>query len=137
MRPVLFLFGWCFFGLGAVGVVVPGLPTVPFMLVALWLFSKSSQRFHDWLYEHRIFGPPLQQWRDHKVIPVKAKVVAVATMVVSLGYMAWGAEVSGTVLGVTASIMLVGATVILRQPSSTPEPVPATGQASKDPDKVH
>jgi len=52
MKPLYFLLGWCFFGLGAVGTVVPGLPTTPFMLLALWAFSKSSQHFHDWLYTH-------------------------------------------------------------------------------------
>ena len=87
MRSLYFLLGWCFFGLGAVGTVVPGLPTTPFMLLALWAFSKSSQRFHDWLYSHRVFGPPLQQYRTHRVIPGKAKLLAVATMAVSLGYL--------------------------------------------------
>ena len=117
MRPVFFVLGWCFFGLGVVGVMVPGLPTVPFMLIALWAFSRSSPRFHDWLYEHRVFGPPLQQWRAHGVIPVKAKFVAVVTMVASLLYMTVVADVGGWITAMTALVMLVGAIVILRQPS--------------------
>lgn len=121
MRPVYFLFGWCFFGLGALGIAVPGLPTVPLMLVALWLFARSSQRFHDWLYEHRVFGPPLQQWRSHGVIPIRAKVLALATMAASLFYMTFVADVSTGIAIVTGLVMLVGAVFILRQPSRIPD----------------
>ena len=117
MRPVYFVVGWCFFGLGAAGAVLPGLPTVPFMLVALWAFSKSSQRFHDWLYSHAMFGPPLQQWRDHRVIPVKAKVLAVISMAASLVYMALIADVNPWVLAITTLVMFVGGFFILSQPS--------------------
>lgn len=117
VKTTYFILAWLFFALGAVGVVVPGLPTVPLMLVALWLFARSSPRFHDWLYHHRVFGPPLQEWRDQGVIPVRAKVVAVVMMIASLSYMAWGADVSHTVIGITALVMLLGAVFILRQPS--------------------
>jgi uncharacterized membrane protein YbaN (DUF454 family) len=121
MRPVYFLLGWCFFGLGAVGVIIPGLPTVPLMLVALWLFSKSSKRFHDWLYSHRVFGPPLQQWRAYGIIPLRAKLAAVITMTASLAYMTVIADVGAVIIALTASIMLVGAVFILRQPSRVPD----------------
>ena len=117
MRPVFFVLGWCFFGLGAVGVVVPGLPTVPFMLVALWAFSRSSRRFHDWLYGHRIFGPPLQQWQNHRVIPTKAKILAVVTMTASLVYMLFFTMMALWLKGVVVVVMAVGAIFILRQPS--------------------
>ncbi|MEJ2534793.1 MAG: YbaN family protein [Gammaproteobacteria bacterium] len=126
MRPVYFLLGWCFFGLGAVGIVVPGLPTVPFMLVALWLFSRSSKRFHDWLYQHPVFGPPLQQWRSHGVIPVRAKVLAVVTMVASLCYLTFLTDVRVGIAAMTGLVMLVGALFILRQPSRIPENEPAS-----------
>lgn len=117
MRPVYFVIGWCFFGLGAAGAVLPGLPTVPLMLVALWAFSRSSKRFHDWLYSHAVFGPPLQQWRDHRVIPVKAKVLAVVSMAASLAYMALIADVNPWLLAVTALVMSVGGFFILSQSS--------------------
>ena len=69
MRPLLFVLGCLFFVTGFVGVFVPVLPTTPLMLLALWCFARSSNRFHDWLYTHRVFGPPLQQYRRHRVIP--------------------------------------------------------------------
>jgi uncharacterized membrane protein YbaN (DUF454 family) len=134
MRPVYLLVGWLFFALGATGILIPGLPTVPFMLVALWAFSKSSQRFHDWLYSHPLFGPPLQQWQDHRVVPTKAKVLAVATMTVSLAYMIFIADVSTWVMAVTALVMVSAAAYILSQPSQAPEgatidtPAPASGE---------
>jgi len=121
MRPVYFLLGWCFFGLGAVGTVLPGLPTTPFMLLALWAFSKSSQRFHDWLYAHPLFGPPLQQWRSHRVIPGKAKLLAVVTMAVSFVYLAFFSGVSAWLKALTALVMLYGAAFILSKPSQVPE----------------
>ena len=121
MRPVYLLLGWLFFALGATGVLIPGLPTVPFMLAALWAFSKSSQRFHDWLYSHPIFGPPLQQWQDHRVIPLKAKVLAVLTMIISLAYMIFIADVGAWITAITALVMVSAAAYILGQPSSAPE----------------
>lgn len=120
MRPVYLLVGWLFFALGATGILIPGLPTVPFMLAALWAFSKSSRRFHDWLYSHPLFGPPLQRWQDHRVIPVKAKVVAVATMTVSLAYMIFIADVSRWVVAVTLLVMASAAAYIISQPSQVP-----------------
>lgn len=121
MRSLYFLLGWCFFGLGAVGTVVPGLPTTPFMLLALWAFSKSSQRFHDWLYAHPVFGPPLQQWRSHRVIPGKAKLLAVATMAASLIYLAFFTDISVWIKAGTGLVMLYGAAFILTKPSRIPE----------------
>ncbi len=120
MRPVYFVLAWCFFGLGAVGTVVPGLPTTPFMLLALWAFAKSSQRFHDWLYTHRIFGPPLQQWRDHRIIPRKAKLLSVATMVASFAFLALFTGLALWLKTVIALVMVYGAWYILTKPSSLP-----------------
>ena len=121
MRSLYFLLGWCFFGLGAVGTVVPGLPTTPFMLLALWAFSKSSRRFHDWLYAHPVFGPPLQQWRSHRVIPGKAKLLAVATMTASLVYLAFFTDISVWIKACIGLVMLYGAAFILTKPSRIPE----------------
>jgi len=121
MRAVYFLLGWSFFGLGAVGTVVPGLPTTPFMLLALWAFSKSSKRFHDWLYTHRLFGPPLNQWREHRVIPVKAKILSIATMMASFTYLALFTGMNPLLKLVVALVMLYGAAFILRQSSRVAE----------------
>lgn len=83
-RPFLLAFGWLMVALGAVGIFVPGLPTVPFLLLALWAFARSSQRFHDWLYTHPRLGPPLQDWKQDGVIPSRAKWLAVFMMSISV-----------------------------------------------------
>ncbi|MDT8386840.1 MAG: YbaN family protein [Thiogranum sp.] len=117
MRSFYLLLGWSFFGLGAVGVVLPVLPTTPFMLIALWAFARSSKRFHDWLYTHRVFGPPLDQWRTHRIIPVKAKIFTLVTMFLSFGYLAFFSETPALAKAIVALFMLSGAVFVLSQRS--------------------
>jgi len=117
MKPLYFLLGWLFFALGAVGVVIPVLPTTPFMLLALWAFSKSSDKFHAWLYSHSFFGPPLQQWQEHQVIPLVAKVMAITMMLGSFTYLAFFSTVPVSILIIIALVMLGGALFILTKPS--------------------
>jgi len=121
MRLLYFSLGWLLFAVGFVGVFVPVLPTTPLMLLSLWCFSRSSDRFHDWLYNHKIFGPPLQQWHKHRVIPLVAKLVALFFMAGSLVYLfvflttpVW-AEV------LMSGSMIFGCWYILTKPSSAPE----------------
>ncbi|MDP3123653.1 MAG: YbaN family protein, partial [Thiobacillus sp.] len=120
MRPAYFLLAWLFFALGALGMVVPGLPTVPFMLLALWAFSKSSKRFHCWLYTHRVFGPSLQQWQAHRVIPLKAKIVSLLSMALSMAYMTLYVNMPTWLLLATATLMAYGAWFVLSHPSKPP-----------------
>ena len=127
MKPVYFLLGWGFFGIGLVGAVLPGLPTTPFMLLALWAFSRSSERFHRWLYGHKVFGPPLRQWHTDRIIPARVKVFAIVMMLASLGWLALFAEVKLWVTLLTAVVMLSGAIFILSKPSR----VPGTDQPAK------
>lgn len=117
MNWVYFSLGWLFFVLGAIGVVLPVLPTTPFMLLALWFFSKSSDRFHHWLYHHRLFGPTLQQWDQHKVIPLAAKIMATSMMIASFVYLAVFRQLQAAVLVPVALLMLYGLWFILSKPS--------------------
>lgn len=123
MRHFLFILGWLLFGLGCVGVFVPVLPTTPLMLLALWCFARSSQRFHDWLYTHRVFGPPLQQYREHRVIPVVAKTAAIVFMTASLVYLVVFLQVAVWVKALVAGGMALGAWFVLSKPSLPPEEV--------------
>lgn len=120
MKAVYLLLGFLFFGLGAVGTVVPGLPTTVFMLLALWAFARSSERFHRWLYHHRLFGPPLQEWHNYRVIPLRAKVLAIAMMTGSLVYLVFFTEVFIWLKVVTALVIFYGAWYILSKPSARP-----------------
>ena len=112
--------GWLFFAIGFAGAFLPVLPTTPFMLLALWMFSKGSQRFHDWLYNHQFFGPPLQQWAEYRVIPRAAKFMSVsmisASFVIMLVYSPapWWTHV------LTGLLMAYGAWFVLTKPSEPP-----------------
>jgi uncharacterized membrane protein YbaN (DUF454 family) len=117
MRPLYFALAWLFFSLGALGAFLPGLPTVPFMLLALWAFSRSSRRFHDWLYAHRLFGPPLQDWKRHRVIPLRAKLFSLVSMIASMIYMIAYASMPPWALAIVAAIMAYGAWFVLSHPS--------------------
>ncbi|GAA5104722.1 YbaN family protein [Bartonella jaculi] len=80
LRICIYIVGWTMVVLGIIGIVLPIMPTVPFLLVASWCFARSSPRFHNWLHNHRIFGPPIKQWEEKRVIPLFLKVFAVASM---------------------------------------------------------
>ena len=121
MRHVYFTLGWLFFALGAIGVVLPVVPTTPFMLLALWAFSRSSQRFHNWLYSHRFFGPPLQQWDKYRVIPLYAKILSISFMSISLLYMLLFVAMNVWIKVLVALLMMYGAWFILSKPSFPPE----------------
>jgi len=112
-----FILGWVFFVTGVFGAVLPVLPTTPFMLLALWCFSKSSKRFHHWLYHHRFFGPALQQWKQSRVIPLSAKIMSVLMMTASFIYLAFFRQLQLEFLLPVALIMLYGAGFILSKPS--------------------
>ena len=120
-RHLYFVLGWCFFIIGGIGAFLPVLPTTPFMLLALWAFSKSSQRFHDWLYHHRLFGPPLQQWTEYRVIPRMAKVMAVSVMLLSCSYLIFYSQIHAGIKVLAILPMLYGMYFILTKPSQRPD----------------
>ena len=76
-KIILITIGWLCVGLAFVGTFVPGIPTTIFLIIALWAFAKSSKKFHSWLLNHKRFGPILQNWESHKVVPRKAKILMV------------------------------------------------------------
>lgn len=85
VRGLWFALGWLALALGAAGVVLPLLPTVPFLLVAVFAFARSSPALHDWLVYHPRFGPMIQDWRDHGAINRRAKIIASVMMAGVLG----------------------------------------------------
>lgn len=85
-KPLYFLAGLLSMGLGIIGVVLPLLPTTPFVILAAFCFSRSSKRFHQKLLNNRLFGPMITQWEAHGVIPIKAKCFASTMMLVMVSY---------------------------------------------------
>lgn len=117
-RATYLFLGWLFFGLGMLGVLLPVLPTTPFLLLALWAFSRSSGRLHHWLYNHRHFGPALQRWHEHRIIPLHAKLFIVLTMLASLFYLVRFSTVPALFTLGVALVMLSVASYLLTRPSS-------------------
>ncbi len=60
-------------GLGTAGIVLPLLPTTPFLLLAAFLFAKGSERWHDWLLNHKHLGPYIHAWRNKSGLTVTQK----------------------------------------------------------------
>src|SRR3954469_13058110 len=66
--------------MAVVGIVLPVMPTVPFLVVAAWAASRSSPRLHAWLLAHKRFGPYLRDWSEAGVVPRRAKWFSTAMM---------------------------------------------------------
>ena len=79
-RFLYLVLGWLSIGLAIVGVLLPVLPTAPFLILAVWAFGRSSPALAEKIRSHKTFGPVIRQWQDHGLIPVKAKIAAVVMM---------------------------------------------------------
>lgn len=115
-RAVWFTVGLVALLLAALGAVLPLLPTTVFLLVAAFAFARSSNRWHAWLLSHRVFGPLIADWRDHRAIDRRAKILSAASMAAVFGIsLALGA---GTlVLAVQAVVLGAAAAFVLSRPS--------------------
>jgi len=74
-------------GVAFIGIYMPGLPWSTPAVGAAYCFSKSSDRMHKWLYNHKLFGPFLTGWQDKRIFPTKFKYFMVVTMLSSLAIM--------------------------------------------------
>jgi uncharacterized protein len=112
--------GWLSLSLGIVGIFVPLLPTTPFVLLAAFCFSKSSDTFYLWLIDHPRFGPMIRDWQTKGAIPARAKIIAaislslsIAATVLLLAVPPW-AKVAAVLTGICVLIFL------FTRPSSLP-----------------
>lgn len=115
-RPVLLGTGWICVALGIVGIVMPLFPTTPFLLVAVWAFSRSSPELAEKIRSHRHAGKYVRDWEDEGVIPTGAKVVAVVMMTAMMGYLHFGTEAPAWMEICTALTMAATAGFILSRP---------------------
>jgi uncharacterized membrane protein YbaN (DUF454 family) len=99
-------------GLAAAGVLLPGLPTTPFLLVAAWAAARGSKRLHRWLYRQRHFGPLLRDWEEQGAVSAGAKKTALIMLAISWVILAWLSEgplvpvLTGTLFVAVASFLL-------------------------------
>ena len=84
-QKLMVVLGWFFVILGAIGAVLPILPTTIFLIIALGIFSKSSPRFHQMLLNNKWFGYELRQWEETKSISKQSKIKATFMIVLTFG----------------------------------------------------
>ena len=82
-RQFYLVAGLASLALGSIGVLLPLLPTVPFMILAAFCFANSSPRLESWLVEHHVFGTHIKNWRDRRAITRRGKWAATVAFAVS------------------------------------------------------
>jgi uncharacterized membrane protein YbaN (DUF454 family) len=88
-RWLWLLLAYVSLGVGLVAIVIPGIPTTEFILLAAWAATKSSPRLAAWLERHRLFGPMIYNWRHGRVVARRAKLSATLAMSLCLLIMVW------------------------------------------------
>jgi uncharacterized membrane protein YbaN (DUF454 family) len=124
IRYILFTIGWISFVLGIIGILLPVLPTTPFLLLSAACFLRSSPRFYIWLTEHRWWGKYIRYYLNGEGIPRRIKILIIV--------MLWITILTSALLIVKIhwlSVMMISvATVIsiyiFRQPEPIPEDMP-------------
>ncbi|MFA5531541.1 MAG: YbaN family protein [Thiohalomonadaceae bacterium] len=112
--PALMM-AYVFLVLAVIGIVLPGLPTVPFLLLAAWFAARGSQRLHRWLYTHPRFGAMLIDWEQQGAISRRSKRVAVALLTLSWFVMYWRID-NDWLLTALALLFVVLAIFLLTRP---------------------
>jgi len=107
-QKLMIILGWFFVVLGAIGAVLPLMPTTIFLIIALAIFSKSSPRFHKMLLDNRWFGPGLQQWEETKTISRQSKKKATVVILIT-----FAASIAVLHSRIGLQVMLVSIAVIL------------------------
>lgn len=109
-RPLLLTLGFLFLLLGFIGAFLPVMPTVPFMIVAAYCFSKSSKPLHEWLLRQPEVGPALRDWEENRVIRRRSKWAATAaislSLPISLYFVNLALWIKITVAGVAGAVLV-------------------------------
>jgi uncharacterized membrane protein YbaN (DUF454 family) len=99
--------GFVFLGIAYIGVIVPGIPWSTPSLIAAYCFAKSSKRFHDYMLNHKLFGPFIKDWADGRVYPAKVKWIMFLSMDASLVIMWFATQNWKAVAGMSVFFALV------------------------------
>lgn len=103
--------------LGLIGVVLPGLPTTPFILLAAACYAKASPRLHAYLLNHQLTGPLLRDWETHRSLTRRTKTIAVVSMLVMVSFSIWSFRHRWIAQAVLVALGAIGAWVVLRIPT--------------------
>jgi len=125
VRAVFVGLGMTALALGIAGIVLPVLPTTPFVLLAAFCFSRGSLRCETWLLQHPRFGPMVQDWRANRAIPLRAKQLASVMMVVGCAWAGW--VMPARVGWLPALVCAAVATWMWSLPNAAPRAAPPPG----------
>ena len=112
MRIILLSLGFLCVALAFIGIFIPGIPTTPFLIVALWAFAQSSKKFHAWLLNHKRFGKVLRNWESHKVVPIKAKILMVILQITAVVMIQYSLDNIFITIGLAVLLLCVACYVI-------------------------
>ena len=113
---------------GLVGVVVPLLPTTDFVLLGAYCFSRGSQRWEKWLLAHPHLGPMVHDWRATRAVPLRAKQLATASMLISS---TWAALVLPARTGwIPAAFCIAAAAYLWSRPTRHPAVAGTPGRSA-------
>jgi uncharacterized membrane protein YbaN (DUF454 family) len=113
-RGLFLVAGFLLVGLATLGIFLPLLPTTPLLLLAATCFANSSEKWHRWLKEHKVFGPIIRNWHESRCIPIRAKITAVASIIV-FGTYSIGFAIENPYLQIPGAILLlIGFVYVLR-----------------------
>ena len=90
MKKIFVIFGSVALALGIIGIFVPLLPTTPLLLLAAALYFKGSPKLYEWLINHPHLGEYIRNFREYRAIPLKAKIVSVSLVWLTIGYCIFG-----------------------------------------------
>lgn len=122
MRWLWFALGWLMLALGAIGALLPVMPTTIFLILAVGCFARSSPTFERRLLEHPRYGPALRLWREQGAISRKGKLFASAGMALGFVLFWWGAHPSWKFATVVGLGFLASAAYVLSRPAPRPAP---------------
>jgi uncharacterized membrane protein YbaN (DUF454 family) len=117
MRSLMIALAWASVALGVAGVVLPLLPTTPFLILSAAIFARTSPRFETWLVSHPTLGGPIRSWRERQAVPRRAKLAAIFAMSANFLFLFWLAPGVVT-LTIVAAVMSLCAAFIVTRPSA-------------------
>lgn len=117
MRLFWLCLGWTFLALGGIGVLLPVMPTVPFLLVAAWAFSRSSPELKARILANPRYGPAIRAWQERGAVSRIAKIWAIFAMSAGVGLGLWLGVANWIVL-TQASICLAVAAYLITRPET-------------------
>lgn len=125
MRIMYLFCGYLFLFIGAVGAIVPVLPTTPFLIIAAGCFSRSNEKIERWLKTHPVIGPPICNWQEFGCIPFRAKLLATMMISLSLYGMYFWSPLSGQMQIAIGALIAIGLLYVWTRPSTVPQTVGA------------